>query len=149
MIDLIKEKIKNARLSNNKDYLKILTTLLGEVDLESARKKRDLKDEEIHSIIRKIIKSNNETLEYIPIQSGYIHPLTVENFLLNSFLPIQLSEEEINQLVLDRNILDVIIEKPEGQAIGLVMKEIKSANLSADGLTVKNYVNRIKNGQTC
>lgn len=143
MINLIKEKIKTARLTSNSTELQLLTTLLGEMELESVRKKRDLKTDELEGIVKRFIKSNNETISYLDDVSKSLFER--ENELLQSFLPKVLCEEEIEKLVIDRNILGIIMEKPEGQAIGLVMKEIKSANLSADGLTVKNYINRIKN----
>lgn len=147
MIELLKEKIKESRKLNNKDSLSILTTLLGEIQLESSRRNKDLDQKSCEAIVRKFIKNNNETLKYINCHDDSIDCIgfNYENTILESFLPKTLSKKEIGE-TLTKNCLESIIQaKNKGQAMGIAMKTLKSLNLPVEGKDVEEVVNEMVN----
>jgi uncharacterized protein YqeY len=142
MIEILKEKIKESRKENNKQSLSILTTLLGEIQLESSRKNKELNNKDCESIVKKFIKSNNETLEYISPNEDSTDFLSLkyENIILESLLPKTLSQKEISETLI-KHCLDAIIgAKNKGQAMGIAMKTLKSLNLSVNGKDVEEAV---------
>lgn len=151
MIEFLKEKIKEARRYKNGVTLNLLTTLLGDFQLESSRKNRELKEIEYHNIIKIFIKNLKESLKHVDsiqsIHSKESLPIVIneEISILEQLLPKTLSKKEIGE-VLTSKCLDAIIgAKSKGQAMGIAMKTFKSLNLSVDGKDVEEAVNEMVN----
>ncbi len=93
--DLIKLKQDNR---NNKVIYNLLSTVIGEYDLEVTRPKGNA---DINTILKKFLKNNQETLEQSKDKLSLTIELGQENTFIESILPKQLSEEEITLIVKD------------------------------------------------
>ena len=121
------DKIKNDIVSalKDKDTLKLQTLrgVKGEVDLEHINKKVEINDELIISVISHQIKTRRESI--IEFEKGnrddLVNKTKEEIDLLQTYLPKQLSDEEVN------GILDEAFKKvnPTGpKDMGLIMREV-------------------------
>lgn len=134
LIDTLKSDIVFATKSRNELASGLLKVVLAECQ---AKDKYD--DDFIMRYCRKIIENNVETINH----GGNSVKLNRENELLRSYLPTELTDEQISSFAND--ISDAIkAAKSEGQAIGILSKHIKSLGLSANGEILKNKVKLIR-----
>ena len=146
MLEKITKDIVDAM--KNKDTLKLQTLrmLKGSIDLERINKKLDkVSDDDIVVIIGKQIKNRKESI--LEFEKGnrqdLIDKTNEEIKILEQYMPEQLSEEEIN------NIIDEIITSINATSIkqmGLVMKEASSklkgkADMSLVSNIIKSKLN--------
>lgn len=121
------EKIKSDIVSalKEKDTLKLQTLrgVKGEVDLEHINKKVEINDDLVISVISHQIKTRRESI--LEFEKGNREDLITktknEIDLLQTYLPAQLSDEEINK------ILDDAFNKvnpTSSKEMGLIMKEV-------------------------
>lgn len=122
MYDRIKEDIVKALKEKDTLKLQTLRGIKGEVDLEHINKKVDINDDLLISVISRGIKTRRESIS--EFQKGnrndLIEKTSQEIDLLQTYLPAQLSDEEINK------ILDEIFEKVKptsNKDMGLIMRE--------------------------
>ena len=146
MLEKITKDIVEAM--KNKDTLRLQTLrmLKGSIDLERINKKLDkVSDDDIVVIIGKQIKTRKESI--LEFEKGnrqdLIDKTNEEIKILEEYMPEQLSEEEIN------NIIDEIIKNVNATSIkemGMVMKEASSklkgkADMSLVSQIIKNKLN--------
>lgn len=121
------EKIKSDIVSalKEKDTLKLQTLrgVKGEVDLEHINKKVEINDDLVISVISHQIKTRRESI--LEFEKGNREDLITktknEIDLLQTYLPAQLSDEEINK------ILDDAFNKvnpTSSKEMGLIMREV-------------------------
>lgn len=146
VLDNLKNRLAIARKEKNNFELALLQTILGEVSQIQAKK--NVTDTDIHSIIKKIMKSNEESRTAL---SSFDDPrslmgqaqLDMENRVLLEFLPINLSLDEVREYV--QEVADEIkAAKSEGQAIGIAMKYFKVKGLNVEGSDVKIAVQELR-----
>lgn len=141
--DKINDDLKAALLGGNRFVAQTLrglkATILNE---EIAQKKREegLNDAEIEQVVAREVKKRNESAI---IYDGANRPELAENEraeaqTLSAYLPEQLSESDINAVVV-RVIGELGVSGPSamGQVIGAVKKELGN---SADGALVAKLV---------
>lgn len=145
MIELLKENIKECRKNKNGDALKVFTTLLGEIQLESSRKNRDLTSQERENIVKKFIKSIYESMEHLDSSGSQYLDLSYELSLLKDLLPQTLSQEAIEKYLTEHCLGAIVGAKNKGQAMGIAMKALKSLNLPVEGRDVEEVVNGMVN----
>ncbi len=123
MYDKIKEEIVNAM--KEKDTLKVQTLrgVKGEIDLEHINKKVEINDELVISVLSHQIKTRRESI--VEFEKGnredLVNKTNDEINLLQNYMPKQLSDEEVNQ-ILD-NAFDKV--KPtSNKDMGLIMREV-------------------------
>lgn len=128
MLEAIKEKYLELRKTARKDLTGDLTvqkmvlgTLIGE--LEGIAKKKDLDDTLIMQVINKFIKGNRETQMHTTDET-VARGLFLENQVLESFLPKQLSEAELSMAVI--GIINKFVESGEEYSMGQLMGAIKA-----------------------
>lgn len=80
----------------------ILNLLLGEIETIEKRTGKAFTDADVVGAVKKLIKSNDETLK---LQN--IPKLVIENEVLSKLLPRQLSEQEIRDLIADNALTDI------------------------------------------
>ena len=121
------EKIKADIVSalKEKDTLKLQTLrgIKGEVDLEHINKKVEINDDLVLTVLTRGIKTRRESI--VEFEKGnrndLIEKTQSEIDLLQSYLPKQLTDEEINK------ILDNAFNKvnpTSNKEMGLIMKEV-------------------------
>lgn len=101
----MKEKLlndlKNAMKNQNKDLLNVIRMIKGAIQLEEIKLKRELTDNEVVEVVSKQIKQRNETISEIKNtgREDLIKKTEKEIEILNSYMPEQLSDEEIDEII--------------------------------------------------
>ena len=123
MYDKIKEEIVSAMKEKNTLKVQTLRGVKGEIDLEHINKKVEINDDLVISVLSHQIKTRRESI--IEFEKGnridLINKTNEEINLLQTYLPKQLSDDEIN------NILDEAFNKvnpTSSKDMGLIMKEV-------------------------
>ena len=101
----LNEKIKTDLVSAMKSHeafkVSVLRMLKSELQLESINLKKDLTDDEIIAVIKRNVKKRKDAIEEFKKygKSEEIEKNNTEITILESYLPAQLSAEEINREV--------------------------------------------------
>lgn len=123
MFDKINNDLKDAMKSSDKFKLSVLRMLKSNLQSEKIEKKRDLTDDEAIAVIKKQVKVRETSkTEYISYdRQDLAENLEKEINILKEYLPEELSEEEINQI-----IEQVFVEeKPESiKDMGKIIKKV-------------------------
>jgi uncharacterized protein YqeY len=145
LVVTLRERLKNAMKSKNEIERNIFRLTLSEVELvqnSSSQGGKDLTEDQILKIIRKVIGNNNETLQF-PCNNQEV--LREENRILSEFLPTLLSLDDIRSKLVGNE--DIKSAKSDGQAVGIAIKFFKASNDSVDGNDVKIVVEEIRKNQ--
>jgi len=141
LIDQIKARMLAALKARQPLEKEILGVALGELQTVEARK-GTLSDEEAAGIVRKLIKSNRETLEVsqVALQRA---TLEQEIVVLESLLPKALGAEEVGQAL--AAVAEAIrAAGSDGQATGIAMKALKAQGTVVDGKLVGEVVKKLR-----
>ena len=142
LLDDIKARMFKAMKAGNSVEKEILRVAVGEITTEAARDGRTGSDEEAQAILKKIIKSNEESLAVADDQEKKA-VLEQEISVLAAFLPKSLSVDEILSALAGAS--DAVREaKSEGQATGVAMKHLKAAGAVVNGKDVAQAVARLR-----
>lgn len=121
------EKINNDMISymKSKDSfsLGVIRMVKGAIQLEKINKKRDLTDDEVVAVISKQIKMRNDSIEEFTKanRQDLIDQYKKEIDLLKTYMPEQLSDEEISKIIEEAfNIVNPTSSKD----MGLIMREV-------------------------
>jgi len=147
LVDTLRQKALLAMKAKDPVRTTILRLAQSEVQATEARAGRALTEEEEFAVVRKLVKSNEETLAASPAGSpGDAEKratLARENEILAELLPKALGAPEI-QALLD-GVKDAIrAAGNDGQATGVAMKHLKSVGASAGGADVAKAVKAIR-----
>ena len=129
-----------AMKEQDKFKLSVLRMLKSSLQLEKISKNHELSDEEVIAVIKKQVKMRKDSMvEYEKYgKADEVENLKKEVEVLSTYLPEELSEDEINK------VLDEIFDelKPESMKdMGRVMKEATARFAGrADGSMVSNLV---------
>ncbi len=145
IIDNLKTRIKTEMVNKNSEVVALLRLVVG-----TAQQDNDESDVNLEKILRKMIKSNQQTIDALtdldsankgtPVISDKCLSFVNENNLLNSFLPKTMAPEEIVEFI-QSNDLDVSTN--DGKAMGLVMKTLKSVGKSVQSADVKQAIEMV------
>lgn len=117
---MLVEKIRKDRMTAMKarDIIAktLLTTLLGELESGAKRTGADITDDIVIKTCKKFITGNNEVIEEGLKVKCECPILTAENVLLETFIPKQLTKDE----------LYAIIKELKADNLGTVMKHLKA-----------------------
>lgn len=145
MYEKINEDLKNAMKSKDTFKLSVLRMLKSALQLEQISKKHELDDNEIASVLKKQVKVRKDSLEEYKKynKEDEVEKLEKEISVLSVYLPEELSEKEIEKIVL--SAIDEI--KPTSMKdMGLVMKKVgellvgKNADMSLVSKFVKEKI---------
>lgn len=141
LIDDIKRRITAAMKAGNTVEKDILRLTLGEVQTAEARGTVTT-DESVAAIVRKLIKSNEETRAVAP-EGDQKRALAEEIAVLQSLLPSSLSVPQIIEAL--ASLRDAIkAASNDGQATGVAMKHLKMNGASVTGKDVTEAVKQIR-----
>lgn len=146
----MKEKIQKdmveAMKEHNKKKLDVIKLLKAAVQMEEINSKKELTDEEVMNIIVKQVKMRKDAINDFE-KAGRVDLIDAYNEeinILNEYLPKQLSEEEIIEII--DNAFKVV--NPTSQSdMGKIMKEVSpSLKARADmGLVSKIIKDKLSN----
>lgn len=142
--NLIQEKIPEAMRAKDQVRLTTLRGVLAAFTNEAVALKRKpqdkLSDDEAIAVIRRLVKQRKDSIEQFEKggRSDLVDNEKAELKILEEFLPAQMSEEKIREIVIKKKEEMGEVDKSKiGQFIGTVMKECKG---QADGTLVKKIV---------
>jgi uncharacterized protein YqeY len=125
LIDTLRQKALLAMKAKDSLATTILRLAQSEVQAAEGRADRVLTEEEAFAVVRKLVKSNAETLAASQGDAEKTAALTRENEILSELLPKGLSVEEVQARL--EPVADAIrAAANDGQATGLAMKHLKS-----------------------
>ena len=124
MRNQILEDLKTAMKNQDKERLSVIRMVKGAIQMSELNKKHELSDAEVIDVISKEIKTRKDSINEFKKgnREDLIEKTQKEIDILQTYLPKQLSEEELNEII-DKVFAKV---KPESSKdMGMVMKELK------------------------
>ena len=146
MLEEINNDLKTAMKEHDSFKLSVIRMLKSALQLEQIAKKHELDDSEVASVIKKQVKLRKDSIseyeKYGKVDS--VKDLEKEIEILSSYLPEEMSKEEIEKFV-DEVIAEI---NPESiKEMGKVMKRLnevlvnKNADMSLASSLVKEKLN--------
>ena len=119
----INNDLKEAMKSKDSFKLSVIRMVKGAMQLEKPNPREELTDDDVITVISKQIKMRNDSIKEFEAagRSDLVEQNKKEIEILNTYMPKQLSEEELTE------IIDKVFEevKPTSQKdMGLIMKNI-------------------------
>ncbi len=142
LLDEIKAQMFRAMKEGRIVEKEILRVAVGDITTQAARETGTGSDAEAQQILRKLVKSDQESLAACtdPVQRA---ALELEITTLLALLPQSLSVEEIVTALSD--VADAIRAAGNvGQATGLAMKQLKAAGATVGGKDVTLAVQQLR-----
>lgn len=147
MHDKIQNQIKEALKAKDSVRLTTLRGVLSAFTNESVNLKRTpqdkLSDEEAVAVIRRLVKQRKDSIEQFTKggRQDLADNESAELKVLEEFLPAQMSEEKIREIVIKKKAEMGEVDKTKmGIFMGAVMKEVAG---QADGKIVKQIIEEI------
>ena len=135
--DQLKARLMAAIKARNEVEKSILRVALGEVQSEEARRGADSTDAQVEKILRKLVKSINDSRS--AAEGERLASLDAERAILEGFLPKRLGVDEIVAALAD--VAEAVrAAGNDGMAMGVAMKHLKGAGLAVEGGDVKTAV---------
>ncbi len=142
LLDQIKARMFAAMKSGNVTEREILKVAMGEITTDAARVGRKGDDDEAQAILKKLVKSNEETIEASQDETQKAQ-LRAEIAVLNDFLPKSLGVAEIVAAL--AAVADAVkAAGNDGQATGVAMKHLKSSGAVVNGKDVSAAVRQLR-----
>ena len=124
MVEKLKQDMIAAMKAKDKDRLTTIRIIKGDLDKEHIDKKREINDDLLIEVVNRGIKQRKDSI--VEFEKGgrddLIQKTQAELEILQSYLPAQLSEEEIVSIIDEA----FQIVNPEGpRDMGKIMKEVQ------------------------
>ena len=124
MVEKLKQDMIAAMKAKDKDRLTTIRRIKGDLDKEHIDKKREINDDLLIEVVNRGIKQRKDSI--VEFEKGgrddLIQKTQAELEILQSYLPAQLSEEEIVSIIDEA----FQIVNPEGpRDMGKIMKEVQ------------------------
>jgi uncharacterized protein len=142
LLDQIKARMFQAMKAGNAVEKEILKVAMGEITTDAARPGKKGDDAEAQAILKKLVKSNEETLA-VSLDESQKQTLRTEIEVLLSFLPKALGVPEI-VAALAAVAEGVKAASNDGQATGVAMKYLKSLGAEVNGKDVSTAVRQMR-----
>jgi uncharacterized protein YqeY len=137
-LDDIKKAAMTAMKARDTLASNLLRLAAAEIQAIEGRTGKAPTEEEAHAVLRKLIKSNEETRQ-ATTDAETRATLEKENAILQGFLPRSASVEEIVSMLAP--VADAIRQAAsDGQATGVAMKHLKQAGATVQGADVTRAV---------
>ena len=142
LVDQIKARMFQAMKAGNTVEKEILRVAMGEITTDAARPGKKGDDDETQAILKKLVKSNEESLEASQDETQKA-TLRAEIDVLNTFLPKALGVPEIVTALAP--VAEAIkAAGNDGQATGVAMKHLKSLGAVVNGKDVSAAVRQLR-----
>ena len=124
MVEELKQDMVEAMKAKDKERLTTIRMIKGDLDKEHIDKKREINDDLLIEVVNRGIKQRKDSIAEFEKggRNDLIEKTQAEIEILQSYLPAQLSEEEVS-LIIDEAFQ---IVNPEGpRDMGKIMKEVQ------------------------
>lgn len=142
LLDQIKARMFAAMKSGDTVEKEILKVAMGEITTDQARPERKGNDEETIGILRKMVKSNHESLA-MGVDDAKKAVLLREIEVLETFLPKTLGVDAI-VAALAPVAEQIKAAGNDGQATGIAVKHLKAQGAEAGGKDVSAAVKQMR-----
>lgn len=142
LLQTIKEQIIEAMKAKDTLTRDLLRVAQGDIEMHHTRTGEHMTDEQAQKVVRKLIKSNEETIEHTTDPAG-IEKLNKEIAILEALLPRTLGVDEIVAALAPVQD-DIKAVGNDGQATGVAMKHLKPQGLVVEGKDVSAAVKQIR-----
>ena len=142
LLDQIKAQMFAAMKSGNVTEREILKVAMGEITTDAARPGKKGDDEETLVILKKLVKSNEESIEASQDEAQKAQ-LRAEIEVLNAYLPKSLGLADI-VAALSPVAEAVKAAANDGQATGVAMKHLKTLGAVVNGKDVSAAVRQLR-----
>lgn len=141
IVDELKKRITQAMKDRDEVVKDVLRVALGEIQTIEHRKNAPMPDEEAVAVVRKLVKSNEETLALSDPERAAL--LRRENEILSALLPKTMDLDAI-VAALESQREAIRAAKSDGQATGVAMKHLKSTGAAFEGSLATEAVKKIR-----
>jgi uncharacterized protein YqeY len=142
LLDQIKAQMFAAMKSGNVTEREILKVAMGEITTDAARPGKKGDDEETLAILKKLVKSNEESIEASQDEAQKAQ-LRAEIEVLNAYLPKSLGVADIVAALAP--VAEAIkAAGNDGQATGVAMKHLKTLGAVVNGKDVSAAVRQLR-----
>lgn len=142
LIDEVRQRMTQAMRDRNGVAKSILRVALGDLQAAESRQHEPLNDAQAEAVVRKLIKSNQETIE-LTKDAAAADRLREEVAVLEALLPRTLSVDQI-VAALEPAAERIKSAANDGQATGAAMKHLKQAGADVTGRDVAEAVRRVR-----
>ncbi len=142
LLDEIKRQMMAAMKAHDTVTKEILRVALGELSMAVERAGGTLGDEAVQVILRKLVKSNQDTLA-LTVDPAQQEVLRKETAVIEALLPRSLGADDIVALL--EPVRDAVrAAANDGQATGVAMKHLKTTGAVVQGKDVGDAVRRLR-----
>jgi uncharacterized protein YqeY len=142
LADEIKVRMFAAMKAGRIVEKEILRVALGEIQTAASRKEEPLTEDDAAGIVRKLVKSNRETLD-LTTSLEQKATLAEEIAILEALLPKSLDAAGVAQGL--ESVKEAIrAAASDGQATGIAMKTLKAQGVTVDGKLVGEVVKKLR-----
>lgn len=140
---VLKQQLKQAMLAQDKErtsVLRLLLSSIGYYEIEKGGAGYEANEEDVLTVLQKEVKQRRDSIEQFKAgrRPDLVDKETNELKLLQTFLPEQLSEEDIKKLVQDAIAkTGAVTLKDMGKVMGVAAPQMKG---KADGTVVSRIV---------
>lgn len=138
MKETILAQLKEAMKSGDKARVTILRTLHAAIKQVEIDTQKELTDEEVQQVVQRQVKQLQDAIKDFTTggRTDLVDQNVAEIEVLSTFLPEQLSDEELSTIV-EEVVTDHGSDTPFGQLMGAVMKQVAG---KADGNRVRSVL---------
>lgn len=141
--DELQSRIKQAMRDKDTLTRDVLRVALGDIQTAELRGGDAMSDEKAQGFVRKLVKSNQETID-LAKDPAVTDQLTREIEVLESLLPQTMSPDQIEAALAPVHNAIAAADN-DGQAMGVAMKSLKSTGAVVEGRDVNAVVHRMRN----
>ena len=147
MKEKILKDLTSAMKAQDKETLSVLRMVKGAIQLEEINKKSELSDEDVIGVISKQIKTRKESIqEFIKAnRNDLIEQTNKEIEILNKYMPEQLSEEEVLNIIDEAfSTINPKAQSDMGKLMGFVTPKLKGkTDMSFVSKTIKERLGNL------
>jgi len=143
LVATLNEELKASMKSGDterRDVIRLLQSALKNAAIEWRKPAADLSDEEVQGVVRRLVKQRKDSIEQYRAggREDLVENETKEMIILSEFLPAEMPEAELRQLVAEALAeTGITSRKDMGKAMGAAMKKVAGR---ASGDAVKAVV---------
>ncbi len=130
LVATLNEGLKAAMKSGDterRDVIRLLQSALKNAAIEWRKPAADLSDDEVQGVVRRLVKQRKDSIEQYRAggREDLVENETKEMIILSEFLPAEMPEAELKQLVAEALAeAGITSRKDMGKAMGAAMKKI-------------------------
>ncbi|MBU9712054.1 GatB/YqeY domain-containing protein [Evansella tamaricis] len=140
LLDQLNQDMKDAMRNKEKQRLSVIRSIKSELQNESIKLGKEVTDEDALTVLNREMKQRKESLrEFEQANREDLVAKTKEEIdILNVYMPSQLSDEELQQIILDTiEEVGATSKADMGKVMGAIMPKVKG---KADGSKVNQLV---------